>query len=57
MSSLLEILQAGSVDESEKVLTTEEKTPEIVEKISAKPSKAGHFATAELVFLFKLPLW
>ena len=63
-SSLLEILQghfdcidssesSESADESEKVLTMEQKTPEIVEKISAKPTEAGHLATAELVFPFK----
>ena len=63
-SSLLENLQghfghidfsesAESVKEYEKGLTTEEKTPEIAEKISTTTPKAGHLATAELVFPFK----
>ena len=59
-ASLLEILYRhfGDIDssesnESDMVLAKEEKTPEIVEQISAKPSKAGHLATAELVFPFK----
>ena len=64
MSSLPEILQghighidssqsAESVKEYEKGLTTEEKTPEIAEKISTTTTKAGHLATAELVFPFE----
>ena len=64
MSSLLDILQghfghtdssesAESANESEKVLTTKEKTSEIVEKILVKPTEAGHLATAELVYPFK----
>ena len=64
ISSLLEILQghfgcidssesAESADESEKVLTMEEKTPEIVQMISTTPTEAGHLATAALVFPFK----
>ena len=63
-SSLLEILQGHfgcidssesdeSADESEKVLVKKEMAPEIVERISARPTKAGHLATAELVFPFK----
>ena len=63
MSSLLEILQGyfGHVDssestesakESKKGSTTEEKTPEVVEKMSTTPPEAGHLATAELVFSF-----
>ena len=30
-----------------------EKAPEIVEKISARPTEDGHLATAEIVFPFK----
>ena len=44
---------AESVKEYEKRLTTEEKTPEIAEKISTTTPEAGHLATAELVFPFK----
>ena len=35
------------------MLTTEEKTPEIVQKINPKPTEAGHLAATELVFPFK----
>ena len=62
--SLLEILQGhfGHIDfsesnesanESENVLAKEEKALEIVEGISARPTEAGHLATADLVFPFK----
>ena len=64
MPFLLEILQghfglidysesADSTDESEKGLTTEEKTHEIAEKTSTTSPEASHLATAELVFPFK----
>ena len=63
-SSLLEILQghfghidssesADSANESEKGLTTEEKTPKIAEKTSTTSPEASWWATAELVFPFK----
>ena len=64
MLSLLEILQGyfgcvdssestDSADESKKGLTTEEKTPEIAGRISAKSPEASQLATAELVFPLK----
>ena len=59
-SSLLEILQvhfgcvaSSESNESENVLAEEEKTSEIVEETSSKPTEAGNLVTAELFFPFK----
>ena len=63
-SSLLEILQGyfghvdssestASAEESDKGSTTEEKTPEVIEKTSTMLPDVGGLATAELVFPLK----